>query len=257
MSEEFERKIRELRDSITKELSSLIERIRSEAKKVSDELSKISRSPAYEDLRKIRDIVTDAKALIRDFKHKLKEVEGEARSNIRKLRSEIRASSLTEGEKDRLINELIADVEDTLEDMADRVEDAIDALIDSISELRELFHKLGRKCGRWAIYAHRYPLEVGKIVGETISEALESARRAIERATTVISSVRIPESDAEIIDKLVDAGLFRSRNEALAFFVHKGIEASKELLKRVDEKLAEIKKLQEEVRRDLEELFKA
>ena len=62
------------------------------------------------------------------------------------------------------------------------------------------------------------------------------------------------ERDLEVIDMLVEAGIFRSRSEAVAYFTHRGIEASKEWLEQVKGKVEELRKLREEVRMSLEEL---
>ncbi|MFN4046447.1 MAG: ribbon-helix-helix domain-containing protein, partial [Acidilobaceae archaeon] len=95
---------------------------------------------------------------------------------------------------------------------------------------------------------------VGKEVGEALKSALEEVRRAAESvsAATVISSIRLREEDAKVVDELVDAGIFKSRSEAVAFFVRKGIEASKEWLEKVRENIRKIRELQEEVKRELE-----
>ncbi|MEM1641855.1 MAG: ribbon-helix-helix protein, CopG family, partial [Desulfurococcaceae archaeon] len=87
---------------------------------------------------------------------------------------------------------------------------------------------------------------------ETVERSIEEARRTLETATTVVSSIRLREEDARIIDELVDAGIFRSRSEAVAFFTHKGIEASREWLEKVKEQIERIKELRDEVRRELE-----
>ncbi|MBO3768685.1 MAG: hypothetical protein JTT16_05200, partial [Candidatus Brockarchaeota archaeon] len=73
--------------------------------------------------------------------------------------------------------------------------------------------------------------------------------------SVVVSSIRLPETDLKLIDALVDAGIFKSRNEGIVFFAHKGIESSKEWLIKVKEKLDEIRKLQEEAKAELEKII--
>ncbi|MEM4869394.1 MAG: hypothetical protein QW579_06130 [Desulfurococcaceae archaeon] len=93
---------------------------------------------------------------------------------------------------------------------------------------------------------------IARQIEETVERSIEEARRTLETATTVVSSIRLREEDARIIDELVDAGIFRSRSEAVAFFTHKGIEASREWLEKVKEQIERIKELRDEVRRELE-----
>ncbi|MEM3712553.1 MAG: ribbon-helix-helix domain-containing protein, partial [Thermoproteota archaeon] len=71
----------------------------------------------------------------------------------------------------------------------------------------------------------------------------------------VVSSVRLPKADLELIDALVEAGIFKSRNEGIAFFAHKGIEASRDWLNKVRVKIEEIKRLQEEAKKEMEKIF--
>ncbi|MCC6060103.1 MAG: hypothetical protein LM578_01065 [Desulfurococcaceae archaeon] len=100
---------------------------------------------------------------------------------------------------------------------------------------------------------HRLARVVTREVGETLREAFEEARRVAEVTSTVISSIRLREEDAMVVDELVEAGVFKSRSEAVAFFVRRGIEASREWLEKVRENIKRIRELQEEVRRELGE----
>ncbi|MDW8004995.1 MAG: hypothetical protein RMI04_09315, partial [Thermofilaceae archaeon] len=53
-------------------------------------------------------------------------------------------------------------------------------------------------------------------------------------------------------DALVEAGVFKSRSEAVAFFAHKGIEGSRSLFNEALEKLEELKRLRERLRDELQ-----
>lgn len=64
-----------------------------------------------------------------------------------------------------------------------------------------------------------------------------------------VPSVTLPKTDLDLIDALVDTGIFKNRSEGISFFTHKGILASAEWLKHVQEKIDEIKRLQKEERR--------
>jgi Arc/MetJ-type ribon-helix-helix transcriptional regulator len=54
----------------------------------------------------------------------------------------------------------------------------------------------------------------------------------------------------EVIDQLIDIGIFRSRSEAVAYFVKKGIEASKELIEKALEQAKRIRELRESIKKE-------
>ncbi|MEM2002916.1 MAG: hypothetical protein QXK88_03765 [Desulfurococcaceae archaeon] len=93
---------------------------------------------------------------------------------------------------------------------------------------------------------------VGKELEETVRFAINETRSALESLSTVISSIRLRDEDAMIIDELVEAGIFKSRSEAVAFFTRKGIEASKEWLEKIKENLSKIKELRNRIKEELE-----
>ncbi|MGB9718811.1 MAG: ribbon-helix-helix domain-containing protein [Thermoproteota archaeon] len=76
-----------------------------------------------------------------------------------------------------------------------------------------------------------------------------------ETSTVTVSSVALPKADLDLIDALVDAGLFENRSEGIAYFTRKGIEASAEWGKEVRKMLDEIKRLKKEAeKKDWSEL---
>ncbi|MEM1623145.1 MAG: hypothetical protein QW543_03300 [Sulfolobales archaeon] len=100
-------------------------------------------------------------------------------------------------------------------------------------------------------------------IGESIGDIVESVSRFIESLqdslnqslskVTQVVSLRMKEKDLEVIDQLVEAGIFKSRSEAIAYFVRKGIESSKEWINRALEQAKKIRELQESIRRELGE----
>ncbi len=66
-------------------------------------------------------------------------------------------------------------------------------------------------------------------------------------------SARIGVKELEVIDQLIDIGIFRSRSEAVAYFVKKGIEASRELVEKASEQAKRIKELRESIKREFME----
>jgi Arc/MetJ-type ribon-helix-helix transcriptional regulator len=96
---------------------------------------------------------------------------------------------------------------------------------------------------------------IGKTVAKVIEESLETLEQAVGRVSTTVLSVRISDEDLRIIDSLVEGGVFRSRSEAVAFFTHRGIECSKDWIEKVKDKLEEIRKLQREIRSEIDLQF--
>lgn len=95
--------------------------------------------------------------------------------------------------------------------------------------------------------------EIFKSIEEAVEEGLENVARG--RLSNVISA-RIGRKELELIDQLVDAGIFRSRSEAIAYFVRRGVESSKEWIEKALEKAKKIRELQESIRKELEDLDK-
>ncbi|MCD6369024.1 MAG: hypothetical protein J7L38_04415 [Thermoproteales archaeon] len=85
------------------------------------------------------------------------------------------------------------------------------------------------------------------------SEARALSRELFENmkgiSWTTVSTVRLSREDMDVINMLVDAGVFRTRSEAIAFFVHKGIEASRDWLSELKSKIEELKKVRDEILR--------
>ncbi|MEM3714921.1 MAG: hypothetical protein QW128_08105 [Thermoprotei archaeon] len=249
--DDFEKRIKELKDEMEKELSSIMERLRNENKNISvklDELKVKGDRVTYEELR---NLLLDVRENLSNLRLELQKLEHKFRSKMRDLRIDVERSNLGYSEKIKL-DDMINELNYLLRDMSENIRESLEDLRDLVSESRARIKRAIRRGQGIISVGIRSLPDVGKI----INDAMEIAKRSIEEATTVISSVRIPESDARIIDELVNAGLFRSRNEALAFFVHKGIESSKELLDKVNERVTRIKELQDEIRKELDQLFK-
>ena len=64
--------------------------------------------------------------------------------------------------------------------------------------------------------------------------------RSLGAATNLIRQERL--------DQLVQAGVFRSRAEAAAYLIDEGVKTQHALFERVQQKLAEIERLQSELR---------
>lgn len=181
--------------------------------------------------------------IVDDFEEELLEVKrrmGELRSEAERRGDEGLKKALEDLNK--LMEEKVREFNAKYEDVVKKIEEYIPGPRGKRAHHLEVILAL----------PHRLARIVTREVGEALREAFEEARKATETVSTVVSSIRLREEDARIIDELVEAGIFRSRSEAVAFFVRRGIEASKEWLERVKENIKKIRELQEEVRRELE-----
>ncbi len=89
---------------------------------------------------------------------------------------------------------------------------------------------------------------------DLVNKVPETVNRAVERAmnvkdTTVL--IRLSDASSEAIDRLVTAGVFKSRAEAAAFLIDEGIKTQAPLFQRIEDKMAEIERLREELRRSV------
>ncbi|OYT40431.1 MAG: hypothetical protein B6U89_02165 [Desulfurococcales archaeon ex4484_58] len=222
MDEELKKKIDELLNKFEVQVKELTRRIRELMD--SGEFRKAYRLWRIESRRLLRDLEDDLEALEDLFKRSSRE-----------------------------------DVEDALKYIRRRVEQIFDELFD-------LAEKLGVKTRSFRSMITIIPV---KTIEDTVNEVISSIIRVFEnirseledkieeimgsyRSTQVVS-VRIREKDLELIDQLVDAGIFKSRSEAISFFARKGIEASKEWINRAIEQAKKIKELQDSIRREIED----
>ncbi|MFN0125014.1 MAG: hypothetical protein ACKV2V_31300 [Blastocatellia bacterium] len=84
-------------------------------------------------------------------------------------------------------------------------------------------------------------------VPDTVNKAVERALNV--RDTTVL--IRLGEASSDALDKLVTAGVFKGRAEAATFLVDEGIKAQAAIFARIDEKMSEIERLREELRKSV------
>lgn len=85
-----------------------------------------------------------------------------------------------------------------------------------------------------------------------IPDALGALGRTLERAISAkdeyVVAVKVSAEAQAQLEKLVQAGVFRSRAEAAAYLIDEGIIAQAALFARVDQKLSEIERLRAELR---------
>jgi len=240
-------------DEIGKIKSEIDSRIQEIIKRIDEQLGKLSKleeeARQATSPRELRAKLLEARQIFRQL-----------RTDIASARVEIRAKLL---EARRLISAGEPEAYDLLEDLGSYMEERLRELQEKLSELRERAREIqrtlrGRGGGRRlvVITSEEAPGGISRVIKMDFPKVFEAAFATAWRGgpTTVVSSVRLPEADLKLIDMLAELGIFRSRNEGIAFFTHKGIEASKEWLENIKAKLDEIKRLQEEARRELEKM---
>ncbi len=213
---------------------------------------------------------------MREFENKVKELvehveelisKGEYDEAYRLWKTETRRLSRELESKLETIEDLVDDLDkDAVEEIMGNVKSIIENILESINELGRKIGLKTRKYRLKPLSIHDYVSDITDMIDDLIEDITSSIEdtwddleERLERLsesfkTRQVVSVRIRENDLNIIDQLVDAGIFRSRSEAVAYFTRKGISASKQLINKVLEQAKKIKELQESIRRELEGL---
>jgi len=85
---------------------------------------------------------------------------------------------------------------------------------------------------------------------QNIQQVAHSIRDILKERGNVIMT-RLSDEDLEEIDALVEVELFKSRSEAVAYFIHEGIKARKDLFEKVKPTVDKIRQLKKEARETL------
>lgn len=96
--------------------------------------------------------------------------------------------------------------------------------------------------------------EMASTIRDFVNKVPETINKAVERALNVRDAtvlLRVSESVADSIDRLVTSGVFKSRAEAAAFLVEEGIKAQAPLFARIQAKMEEIERLRDELRHSI------
>lgn len=251
---------REIYDRLN-ELSSLVDAHFSRLSEIERETeAEADRYKVWDMLREVAGLKVELARLRADAKLEIKQKLADAKAKLKQSIGSLPEEEL-EALRDRLddIRDMIEDQLDSLDDkidsFIDRVEDAQDKIRDRIKEMKRPRRGVLIDIAGPEIRIPEIRIPEIKIpdVGDLIEKSLSSAWT--RGPSTIISSVRLPEADIDLIDALVMAGIFKSRNEGIAYFAHKGIEGSKEWLTGIKEKLDQIRKLQEETKRDLDKMM--
>ena len=92
-------------------------------------------------------------------------------------------------------------------------------------------------------------VDVAESIGENIRDTVQGMRG--NRDNVVM--VRVDKASLDRLDELVEAGIMGSRSEAAAFLIAEGIKARQPLFDRISEKIQDIRRAKDELRRMVDE----
>ena len=88
-------------------------------------------------------------------------------------------------------------------------------------------------------------VDVAENIGENIRDTIQGMKGSRENVVMVL----IDRESLDRLDDRVEAGIMGSRSEAAAFLIAEGIKARQGLFNRIGEKIGEIRRAKEELRR--------
>ncbi|RLG52479.1 MAG: hypothetical protein DRN96_02580 [Thermoproteota archaeon] len=270
-------------------IEDVVKKVREAVEKLSEDLKKFSKEfqeVAYSDISD-EEKMAELSRIIAECKKALRSRSLEFRVKLAEAISELpkHPTALSYSE----VKEALDEVKEEFEEVREEVEDFISEVKDARGEIaRDLKRKRleeGEDRRKKAVFtvvktegekpvikivktegepaARGFSVRIPEIripdIGRIVEDALSHALKGLEEArsatgTRVVSSIRIPESDAKLIDFLTEAGVFSSRSEAIAYFTHKGIQASRDWLEKVKDRVKELMEIQEAVRREIESI---
>ncbi|HET7560514.1 MAG TPA: Clp protease N-terminal domain-containing protein, partial [Limnochordia bacterium] len=107
--------------------------------------------------------------------------------------------------------------------------------------------------GEAALWLVERGITVEKVTGEVRARAGTPRKDETDANRQHVVSVRLDDDALRKIDALIKADLFKSRSEAAYFLIRKGLEAQATIVDLVGERLGEIKRIQEELKRLFDE----
>ena len=89
----------------------------------------------------------------------------------------------------------------------------------------------------------------GVDAAETIGENIRDTIQGMKGSRENVVMVRVDQESLDRLDDLVESGIMGSRSEAAAFLIAEGIKSRQGLFNRIGEKISEIRRAKEELRR--------
>ncbi len=93
----------------------------------------------------------------------------------------------------------------------------------------------------------------GVDAAENIGENIRDTIQGMKGSRDNVVMVRVDRESLDRLDDLVEAGIMGSRSEAAAYLIAEGIKARQGLFDRIGEKIGEIRRAKEELRRLVDE----
>jgi Arc/MetJ-type ribon-helix-helix transcriptional regulator len=252
-------------NSIDDEFDKLKDRIKNTVYKVLEGL-KTSFSQVYEvegriwsekNSFRLWELLKEVKNLKHQAREEVKKLRETLIQEFKDFRKKIRAVSFDESEGLKHVENKLLEFSEFLDKCLDEAGDRLREFTDKAEEIEDKIRSRIKELKGESVSVMAFKVPGGEVripdIGKLIESSLSKAWSNVP--SMVVSSVRLPKADLELIDALVEAGIFKSRNEGIAFFAHKGIEASRDWLNKVKEKIEEIKRLQEEAKKEMEKMF--
>jgi Arc/MetJ-type ribon-helix-helix transcriptional regulator len=218
----------EFKNEFEKVLREFEERIKKLVDKVEELLDRGDVREAYRLWRE------GSRDILRDLKGSLKELEKAAKGAGKGIPDADELKSI--------VNEVLRDVSNYMEKLFKRFEGIGAGIVVSFPSFDRMPRAFIKSFKGLADFVDDMLREVSDVIEEVV-------RGASKRVSEVVSA-RIGVRELEVIDKLIDVGIFRSRSEAVAYFVKKGIEASKELIEKALDQAKRIMELRESIKRE-------
>lgn len=93
----------------------------------------------------------------------------------------------------------------------------------------------------------------GVDAAETIGENIRDTIQGMKGSRENVVMVRVDQESLDRLDDLVESGIMGSRSQAAAFLIAEGIRARQGLFDRIGEKISEIRRAKEELRKLVDE----
>lgn len=93
----------------------------------------------------------------------------------------------------------------------------------------------------------------GVDAAESLGENIRDTIQGMKGSRDNVVMVRVDRESLDRLDDLVEAGIMGSRSEAAAYLIAEGIRARQGLFDRIGEKIGEIRRAKEELRRLVDE----
>ncbi len=99
----------------------------------------------------------------------------------------------------------------------------------------------------------RVAIVKGVDAAENLGENIRDTIKGMKGSRDNVVMVRVDKASLDRLDELVEAGIMSSRSESAAFLIAEGIKARQPLFNRIEEKIQEIRRAKEELRKMVDE----